>query len=58
MDGKVVTTIVGGVIMIAALGLLFSSTGVKGIRDFFGGLGYDIGVAGAPVTGRMPTYPS
>jgi len=56
--GKIVTTIAGGVFAVAMIGLLFSSNGVKGIRDFFGGLGYDVGVAGAPVTGRIPSYPS
>lgn len=54
---KTLTLIVGGIFGIAALGLILSNSGATALRNFFGGIGYDVGVAGAPVTGKVPTYP-
>lgn len=56
--GKTATAIIGGIIGIGMLGLIVSPSGGTALRNFFGGIGYDIGVAGAPVTGRFPTYPA
>jgi hypothetical protein len=49
--------IVGGILGIALIALIITPQGTRAIRNFFGGFGYDIGVAGAPVTGHFPTYP-
>lgn len=56
--GKTATAVIGGIFGVAILALIVSPSGGKALRDFFGGLGYDIGVAGAPVTGRIPSYPA
>lgn len=54
-SGKVVTTIVGGILGVAIIAVVFAKP--QAIRDFFGGLGYATGSALSPVTGRSPSYP-
>jgi len=61
---ETIVTIVGLIVGLAVLGLVLSpkSTAVPLAQTFFSGLGNDIGVAGAPVTGNSVSlslaYPS